>query len=106
MDHTLPIGEHKLFVIAGCPLDAVPFGQHPLGLADLTLIALVPMTASHQERIDAELEKAVARTGVPRQILGDGAQDLHKGIERFRQRHPQTRGVTDVAHHAANLLKH
>jgi hypothetical protein len=106
MDHTLQIGAHKLLVIAGCPLDAVPFGQRSLGLADLTVIALVPMTASNQQRIDAELEKAVARTGVPRQILCDGAQDLHQGIERFRERHPQTRAVTDVAHHVANLLKH
>lgn len=106
MDHTLQIGEHKLFAIAGCPLDVVPFGLRPLALADLTLIALVPMTASNQQRIDAELERATARTGVPRQVLCDGAADLHKGIERFRRRHPQTRAVTDVAHHAANLLKH
>jgi hypothetical protein len=106
MDHTLQIGEHKLFVIAGCPLDAIPFGQRPLVLADLTVIALVPMTTCNQQRVDAELERAVARTGVPQQILCDGAADLHKGIERFRTRHPQTRAATDVAHHVANLLKH
>lgn len=106
MDHTLQIGEHKLLVIAGCPLDAVPFGQRPLALADLDLIALVPMTVCNQERIDEELERATARTGVPRQIICDGAADLCKGIERFRTRHAQTRVVTDVAHHAANLLKH
>lgn len=106
MDHTLQIGEHKLFVIVGCPLDTVPFGVRPLRLTDLTLIALVPMTASNQQRIDAELEQAVARTGVPRQIICDGAADLHKGIEHFRGRHPQTVATTDAAHHAANLLKH
>jgi hypothetical protein len=106
MDHTLQIGEHKLLVIAGCPLDAIPFGQRPLGLADLSLIALVPMTASNQQRVDAELEQALARTGVPRQIVCDGAADLHKGIEHFRTRHPQTQAVTDVAHQVANLLKH
>ncbi len=106
MDHTLQIGPHKLFVIAGCLLDTVPFGQRPLGLADLELIALVPMTTSNQQVIDAELEKAVARTGVPRQILCDGASDLHKGIARFRTRHPETRAVTDAAHHTANLLRH
>jgi hypothetical protein len=106
IDHTLQIGEHKLFVIAGCPLPAVPFGQRPLQLADLELLALVPMASSNQQRIAAELERAVARTGVPRQIVSDGAEDLRKGIERFRSGHPETVAVTDAAHHAANLLRH
>ena len=106
LDHTLQIGPHKLLVLVGVPLDAVPFGVRPLQVSDLYLIALVPMAESNQILIDAELEKAVARTGAPRQILGDGAQDLVQGIERFRLRHPETLGVPDVAHHAANLLKH
>jgi hypothetical protein len=106
IDHTLQIGAYKLFVIAGCPLAAVPFGQRPLQVGDLDLIALVPMTASSQQRIDSELERAMARTGVPWQIASDGAADLQGGIERFRARHSQTVAVTDAAHHAANLLKH
>jgi hypothetical protein len=106
IDHTLQVGEHKLFVIAGCPLPAVPFGQRPLQLADLEVIALVPMAVTNQERVAAELERAVARTGVPRQIVSDGAEDLRKGIERFRAGHPETAAVTDAAHHAANLLRH
>lgn len=106
IDHTLQIGEHKLFVIVGCPLPGVPFGQRSLQLSDLELIALVPMATSNQERIAAELERATLRTGVPRQIVSDGAADLQRGIERFRVHHPQTAAVTDAAHHAANLLKH
>lgn len=84
----------------------MPFGQRPLQLSDLTLIALVPMSASNQQRIAAELERATGRTGVPRQIVSDGAADLQRGIERFAAAHPQTAAVTDAAHHAANLLKH
>ena len=106
IDHTLQIGPQKLFVIVGVPLDAVPFGVRPLHSSDLHLIALVPMAESNQVLIDAELQKAVARTGAPRQIVCDGATDLLQGIERFRLRHPGTLGVPDVAHHAANLLKH
>ena len=106
IDHTLQIGSTKLFVIVGVPLDGVPFGVRPLQLADLHLVAMVPMEDSNRERVDQELEKAVARTGVPRQIIADGATDLQKGIERFRERHPQTVSVPDAAHHAANLLKH
>jgi len=106
IDHTLQIGAEKLLVIAGCLLDEVPFGQRPLQLSDLTLIALVPMSAPDQHRIAAELERASARTGAPRQIVSDGAADLRRGIERFVAKHPRTVAVTDAAHHAANLLKH
>jgi hypothetical protein len=84
----------------------VPFGQRPLQLTDLTLVALVPMSGSNQERVTAELERATARTGVPRQVVSDGAADLQRGIERFAAAHPHTVAVTDAAHHAANLLKH
>ena len=105
IDHTLQIGPQKLFVIVGVPLDAVPFGVRPLNLSDLYLIALVPMAESNQVLIAAELEKAVARTGEPREILGDGASDLLQGIARFRSSHAGTLGVPDVAHNAANLLK-
>ena len=106
IDHTLQIGPQKLFVIVGVPLDAVPFGVRPLQLSDLHLIALVPMVESNQVLIEAELEKAVARTGEPRQVVCDGAPDLLQGIAHFRQHHAGTLGVPDVAHHAANLLKH
>jgi hypothetical protein len=106
IDHTVQIGSSKLFVIVGVVLDQVPFGVRPLELADLHLVAMVPMETSNQERVDAELEKAIARTGVPRQIASDGGSDLQKGIARFQQRHPQTMSVLDVAHHVANLLKH
>ena len=84
IDHTLQIGPQKLFVLVGVPLDAVPFGVRPLQLSDLYLVALVPMAESNQQLIDVELQKAVARTGVPRQIVCDGAADLLQGVERFR----------------------
>jgi len=106
IDHTLQIGSQKLFVIVGVPLDAVPFGVRPLQLADLHLVAMVPRETSNFQRIDAELEKAIARTGVPRQIVSDGASDLPKGLRQFQTRHPQAVAVSDAAHVAANLLQH
>lgn len=106
IDHTVQIGEQKLFAIFGVPLEQVPFGQRPLQLNDLYLIALVPMTVSNQERIDTELERAVARSGPPRQIVSDGASDLQKGIERFQTRHPEVTSVPDIAHYVATWLKH
>jgi hypothetical protein len=105
IDHTIQIGEKKLFAIIGCPLSAVPFGQRCLSLADLHLIALVPMEQSNQHLIDVELEKATQRTGAPGEILADQAGDLTKGIELYQQRHPQTAAVGDVAHFGANVLE-
>jgi hypothetical protein len=105
IDHTIQIGDKKLFLVVGCPLSAVPFGQRCLSLADLHLVALVPMEQSNQELVDAELEKATQRTGAPRLIVSDQATDLTKGIERFQQRHSNTKAVGDVAHHGANVLE-
>ena len=106
IDHTLQIGAVKLFVIVGVLLDEVPFGVRPLQLSDLHLVAMVPMETANQPIVTAELEKAVARTGVPRQIVSDGASELHTAIASFHANHPETIGVSDVAHHVANLLKH
>ena len=106
IDQTMQIGTHKRFVIVGVPLDQAPFAVRPLKSRDLHLIAMTPMLESNQRLIDEHMEQSVARTGTPRQIACDGAADLHKGIERFQQRHPRTVAVTDAANHAANLLKH
>ncbi len=105
VDHTIQIGSQKLFVILGCPLGEVPFGERNLALADLRLIALVPMEQSTHTLVCAELEKATVRTGTPHLILSDHATDLKKGIEDFQQHYPQTIHVHDVAHYGANVLE-
>jgi len=105
VDHTIQIGPQKLLVILGCPLPQVPFGHRNLTLQDLRLVALVPMEQSTHDLVDAELEKAVARTGQPRVIVSDHANDLKKGIEDFCRRHPQAAAVHDVAHYGANVLE-
>jgi hypothetical protein len=105
IDHTIQIGAQKLFLIVGCPLSDVPFGQRCLSLADLRLVALVPMEQSDQYLIDAELEKGTHRTGTPRLIVSDQGSDLVKGIELFQQRHANTAAVGDIAHHGANVLE-
>ena len=105
IDHTIQVGAKKLFLIVGCPMSAVPFGQRCLSLADLRLVALVPMEQSDGLLVDAELEKATQRTLAPRLIVSDQGPDLVKGIEHFQQRHEDTVAVGDVAHHAANVLE-
>jgi hypothetical protein len=105
IDHTIQIGSKKLFLIVGCPLSAVPFGQRCLSLADLHLIALVPMEQSDQYLVHRELEKASQRTGAPRLIVSDQGGDLVKGIAHFQQGHGSTLAVGDIAHFGANVLE-
>jgi hypothetical protein len=105
IDHTIQIGAQKLFLIVGCPLQDVPFGQRCLSLADLHLVALVPMEQSNQHLVAAELEKASKRTGAPRLIVGDQAGDLTKGIEHFQKHHSNIAAVGDIAHYGANVLE-
>lgn len=105
VDHTIQIGTQKMLVILGCPLSQVPFGHHALQLSDLQLIALVPMAKSNAALVEAELETAVRRTGVPRLIVSDQGADLRKGIADFQSWYPRTASVADVAHYGANLLE-
>ncbi len=103
IDPPIQVGSKKRFLIVGRPMSEVPFGQRCSSLADLHSIALVPMGQSNQYLVDAELEKATQRTGVPRLIQSDQAGDLTKGIELFRERHEDTLAVGDIAHYAANV---
>jgi hypothetical protein len=105
VDHTIQIGTQKILVILGCPLKQVPFGQRALSLADLHLVALVPMERSNAALVEAELEQAVQRTGRPRLIVSDQGSDLRKGIADFQSWYPRTAAVPDVAHYGATLLE-
>ena len=47
------------------------------------------------------------QTGViPAELLSDGGADVQSGIKRFCDLHPQTVGRKDLAHAAANFVKH
>jgi hypothetical protein len=104
-DHTIQIGPLKIFVILGCPLDSVPFGQRALQLADLQLVALVPMEQSTGAAVRTQLDQAIERTGVPAQIVGDQGSDLKKGINDFCDWEMRTHYVPDIAHYGATLLE-
>jgi hypothetical protein len=105
VDHTIQIGTLKILVILGCPLDRVPFGARALQLADLQLVALVPMEQSTGAAVDKELDRAVERTGAPAQIVADQGSDLKKGITDFCNWEVRTEYVPDVAHYGACLLE-
>ena len=105
IDHTMQIGTVKMFVILGCPLNRVPFGERPLQLSDLQLVAMVPMETSDAKRVDAELERAVERTGKPHTIVSDQGRDWVGGTTKFRDFYRRAVHVADVAHSGANVLE-
>ncbi len=105
VDHTVQIGACKLLVIVGCLWTDAPLGERPLRQSDLHLVHLSLMKHSTQEAVAVELERAVERTGVPRQIVSDQGSDLNGGVKLFQQQHAGIAHVHDLAHQAANVLK-
>lgn len=106
IDHTVQVGPKKLFVILGCLIENLPLGERPLQHSDLSLVGLSLMENSKDTTVLAELEKAKQRVGEVRQIVSDQGSDLNGGVKLFQANHPGVAHVHDMAHHAANVLKH
>jgi hypothetical protein len=104
-DHSVQIGEQKLFLLTGVRAAHLPPPGRALQLGDQQLIALAPMIGSDAAMVQAELERAVARIGVPRAIVSDQGTDVKCGVARFCESHPGTLAISDIAHRAAILLK-
>lgn len=105
IDHSVQIGQEKCLVILGIRrCDLPPRGQS-LRHEQMELVALVPRTSWTKQDVDAALETAIARTGVPRAIISDHGAELTGGAELFRERHPQTSEIYDAKHKAACVLK-
>lgn len=106
VDHTVQIGPSKLLVILGCPQAQVPLGERPLRHEDLNLVGLSLMEHSNDEAVAAELAKAELRVGKVRQIASDQGTDINGGVKLFQKNHAGVAHVHDLAHQAANVLKH
>jgi hypothetical protein len=105
IDHTVQIGPQKCLLVVGFRLSEVRWEGRGLRHHDLQALALVPMVHATGEAVEAELEAAARRTGVPRAILSDRGTDVKSGVEGFCQAHRHTAMIYDIAHKAACLLK-
>jgi hypothetical protein len=105
IDHSVQIGTLKVCVILGIRLCDLPYPQRALRYEDMQVIAVIPVEQSSGEIVDAQLEQATLRIGIPRQIVSDGGSDVKKGAALFAARHPETAVTYDAAHHAALVLK-
>ena len=105
IDHTIQLGPEKCLVILGLRLSQLPPGEACLQHADVELLDLVPVQKSNGTVVYQQLEKVVAQTGVPREILSDHGSDLQAGTKQFCQQHPETCAVYDIKHKTAAILK-
>lgn len=106
VDHTVQLGAEKCLVILGIRLSALPPAGSCLKHTDVEPLALFPVTKSNGEIVWQQLEETVAKTGVPREIIGDHGSDLKSGVEKFCQAHPETSYLYDIKHKTAAVLKH
>lgn len=105
VDHTVQVSAVKCLVILGLRLQDLPQKGNSLTHQDVEPIALLPVTKSNGKIVCQQLEKAVAITGVPREIVGDHGPDLKSGVEMFCRQHQQTSFIYDIKHKTASILK-
>jgi hypothetical protein len=105
IDHTLQLGAWKCLVIAGIRQSVWEQLDEPLTHHDLTLLALEPVRKSDGEQVDRQLEAVAEQVGVPLAILSDEGSDLANGSAKFKEKHPETQLLNDIAHKAAIFLK-
>jgi len=105
VDHTVQSGEDKCLVILGLRLSSLPPVGKCLRHEDTEPIELLPVKESNGEIVYRQLESAVAKTGIPREIIADKGTDLSAGIEKFCLAHPETTYIYDIKHKTAAILK-
>ena len=107
VDLTIQAGSMKCLTVLGLRRSAWDDTRenNVLTHADVEPITLVPVERSNGEIIYQQLEEAIEKTGVPRQIIADAGSDVKAGIGKFIEQHPQTDYIYDVKHFTACLLE-
>ncbi len=104
VDHMIAAGSLKCFIVLG--ITAQHFAN--LGRAvehqDVEVLALIPTEVSNGCVVNDQLSAIAQRRGVPLAILSDNGSDLKKGVELFRQTHPETIALYDIVHLTSRLI--
>jgi hypothetical protein len=113
VDHTIQIGRVKCLIVVGVQLKAWEAKRAEkdqsaaLEHHDLSVWMIDPVERSDGVTVQRQLKDLSRKTGVvPCEILSDCGGDLQNGISQFCAEHPQTTGSKDIAHAAANAVKH
>ncbi len=104
MDHMIAAGSLKCFVVLGIGADVFARLDRPLEHHDVDVLTLIPTEVSNGSVVDDQLQELALRRGVPLAILSDCGSDLKKGVELFRQDHPETIALYDIVHLASRLI--
>jgi hypothetical protein len=105
IDHTMERGAARCLLVLGMPLERWQQHGGALTHADVQVLMVEVVEHSTGAVVQAQLQRLVARIGVPAQIVSDHGGDLAKGIELLRQTHPRVVDTYDVSHKLACLLK-
>ena len=105
VDHTIQCGKEKCLAILGIRQSRLPVAETILNHEDVEPLALFPVKHSNGDIVYEQLERTIAVTGVPRQIIADGGTDIKRGVNRFCSDHPRTCYTYDIKHKAASVLK-
>ena len=106
IDHTIQLGGRKCVLIVGIRRSVWEQLDGPLTHEHLTVFLLEPIEKSDGKLVHRQLETIVEDVGVPQAILSDEGSDLVNGATLFKQQHPETHVLNDIAHKAAVVLKH
>jgi hypothetical protein len=104
-DHSVQVGPEKCLLILGIRLSSLRADTCHLTHEEMEPITLCPVRKSTGDIVYEQLEAAVEKTGVPREIVSDHGPDLQAGIRQFCAQHPATCAVYDITHKAASLVK-
>lgn len=107
VDFTIQAGPMKCLTVVGLRRSWLgdERNDHVLCHEDVEPITLVPVQQSNGEFVYQQLEEAIEKTGVPRQIIADQGGDVKAGIQKFIATHPQTDFIYDVKHFTARILE-
>jgi hypothetical protein len=105
LDHTMELGAARCLLVLGMPLERWQQRGGALSHADVQVLMLEVVEHSTGVVVHNQLQRLIARIGVPAQIVSDHGGDLAKGIELLRQTHPGVVDTYDVSHKLACLLK-
>jgi hypothetical protein len=105
LDHTMELGAARCLLVLGMPLERWQQRGGALSHTDVQVLMLEVVEHSTGAVVHAQLQRLIARIGVPAQIVSDHGGDLAKGIELLRQAHAGVVDTYDVSHKLACLLK-
>jgi hypothetical protein len=105
IDHTMELGAARCLLVLGMPLEQWQRRGGALIHSDVQVLMVEVVEHSTGAVVHAQLQRLVARIGVPAQIVSDHGGDLAKGIELLRQTHAGVVDTYDVSHKLAWLLK-